>query len=173
MDISSLGVATSNSSTGLASQTQGNQALDKDAFMKLLVAQLKNQDPSNPQSNEEFVAQLAQFSSLEQMQEMNANITTLALLSQGNAVLEQLSQSSNLIGQQVNWEDSELGLSGSGQVESVKLIEGITYLSIDGQSVPLAFVTQVHGADTSAADGGADDDADADPATTTAADQDA
>ena len=45
MDISSLGVATSDSSTSLASQTQNNQSLDKDAFMKLLVAQLKNQDP--------------------------------------------------------------------------------------------------------------------------------
>jgi flagellar basal-body rod modification protein FlgD len=168
MDISSLGVATSDSSTSLASQTQGNQALDKDAFMKLLVAQLKNQDPSNPQSNEEFVAQLAQFSSLEQMQEMNSNITTLALLSQGNAVLGQLSQSSNLIGQQVTWEDSELGLSGSGKVESVKLIEGITYLSIGGQSVPLAFVTQVDGAAAAEADSNTDDST----ASTTAADED-
>lgn len=168
MDISSLGVATSDSSTSLASQTQGNQALDKDAFMKLLVAQLKNQDPSNPQSNEEFVAQLAQFSSLEQMQEMNSNITTLALLSQGNAVLEQLSQSSNLIGQQVTWEDSELGLSGSGKVESVKLMEGITYLSIGGQSVPLAFVTQVDGAASAEADNNTDDST----ASTTAADED-
>jgi flagellar basal-body rod modification protein FlgD len=112
------------------------------------------------------VAQLAQFSSLEQMQQMNDNITTLTLLNQGNAVLSQLSQSSNLIGQKVTWEDSELGLSGAGKVDSVKLIEGVTYLSIGGQSVPLAFVTQVEAAGQTGGDG-EQDEAEL-PATTTA-----
>ncbi len=48
--------------------------LDKDAFLKLLIAQLNNQDPLSPMKNEEFVAQLAQFSSLEQMQQINSNL---------------------------------------------------------------------------------------------------
>lgn len=164
MDIST--VSASAPSTSLAGVTKQDEALDKEAFMKLLVAQLKNQDPSNPQSNEEFVAQLAQFSSLEQMQQMNDNIMTLTLLNQGNAVLSQLSQSSNLIGQKVTWEDSELGLSGAGEVDAVKLIEGVTYLSIGGQSVPLAFVTEVEAAGASGDT--TEQDEDELPATTTA-----
>ncbi|MCQ4921791.1 hypothetical protein NE686_01720 [Tissierella carlieri] len=48
-----------------------NNDLDKDAFLRLLTTQLANQDPLNPMEDREFIAQLAQFSSLEQMQNLN------------------------------------------------------------------------------------------------------
>jgi flagellar basal-body rod modification protein FlgD len=48
--------------------------LDKDAFLRLLTTQLANQDPLNPIEDREFIAQLAQFSSLEQMQNLNKNV---------------------------------------------------------------------------------------------------
>ncbi|RQD68211.1 MAG: flagellar hook capping protein [Tindallia sp. MSAO_Bac2] len=51
-----------------------NDNLDKDAFMKLLTTQLSNQDPLNPMEDREFIAQMAQFSSLEQMQNMNESM---------------------------------------------------------------------------------------------------
>ena len=60
-----------------------NNDLDKDAFLKLLTTQLANQDPLNPIEDKEFIAQLAQFNSLEQMQSLNKNMETL-----GGEVLE-------------------------------------------------------------------------------------
>ncbi|SFH50234.1 flagellar basal-body rod modification protein FlgD [Tindallia magadiensis] len=53
-----------------------NDNLDKDAFLKLLTTQLSNQDPLNPMEDREFIAQMAQFSSLEQMQNMNESMKT-------------------------------------------------------------------------------------------------
>ncbi len=76
---------------------QGDSKMDKDAFFKLMMAQLKNQDPSNPLKNHEMAAQLAQFSTLEQMSNMN---TTLTEIKGGNKPIEQF-QALNLIGKQI------------------------------------------------------------------------
>lgn len=69
------------------------QSLDKDAFLKLLITQLNNQDPLNPMEDKEFIAQMAQFSTLEQIQSMNKTLEgTNSLISEvGNAISDQLS----------------------------------------------------------------------------------
>ena len=59
----------------------GTSNLGKDAFLQLLVAQLQYQDPLSPQSNEDFVSQLAQFSSLEEMQSMTSSLANSQALS--------------------------------------------------------------------------------------------
>lgn len=53
-------------------------SLGQDAFLKLLVVQLQNQDPTAPQSNSEFIAQLATFSSLEQLTSINRAVSSLS-----------------------------------------------------------------------------------------------
>jgi len=65
--------------------TTGSDTLGKDEFLKLLTAQLQQQDPTQPMSSTEFVAQLAQFSSLEQMSNVNDTLTKM-LTAQGTAL---------------------------------------------------------------------------------------
>lgn len=57
--------------TNVSPDNKPKNDLDKDAFLRLLTTQLANQDPLNPMEDKEFIAQLAQFSSLEQMQTLN------------------------------------------------------------------------------------------------------
>jgi len=79
----------------VAQETMGPTAsgeLGQDSFLKLLVAQMQHQDPLNPQGNEEFIAQLAQFTSLEQLMGVNASLGDLyaATTSMNNASMTQL-----------------------------------------------------------------------------------
>ena len=55
----------------------GQKALGKDAFLQLLVTQLQHQDPTKPQADGEFIAQLAQFSTLEKLTEMQQTLTLI------------------------------------------------------------------------------------------------
>ncbi|MEM9382043.1 MAG: flagellar hook capping FlgD N-terminal domain-containing protein [Planctomycetota bacterium] len=121
------------------------QTLDKDAFTQLLVTQLQNQDPLSPQTNEELAAQLAQFSSLEQMELVNENLVGLARLQQGNALVDQLTSASALVGQRVGYVDPETGEAVEGEVEYAKVQDGMVYLGIDGEDVPIVQVAEVLG----------------------------
>jgi flagellar basal-body rod modification protein FlgD len=94
----------------LSSALGGNKALDKEAFLKLLVAQLKNQDPLKPQDSSQFVAELAQFSSLEQAMGINDRLDLLALQSRGQGN----SQAVALVGNQVSVRGSVVSVNGTG-----------------------------------------------------------
>ena len=84
--------------------------MGRDAFLKLLVAQLKNQDPLKPQDNSAFVAELAQFSSLEQTMGINDRLDLLSAQSQGL----QNSQVVSLVGKQATVRGSLITSDGKG-----------------------------------------------------------
>lgn len=138
------GIGVQDAQRSLAGAT-AQQQLDKDAFTQLLVTQLRNQDPLSPQSNEELAAQLAQFSSLEQMELVNENLVGLARLQQGNALVDQLTGASVLVGQRVGYVDPQTGQMIEGDVQYAKVQDGQVYLGIDGVDVPLAQVAEVLG----------------------------
>src|SRR5690606_25518754 len=92
--------------------TDPKNALGRDEFMKLLIAQLENQDPTNPQDNGEFIAQLAQFSQLDETQKMTASFNDFASAFQSTQHL----QATSLVGRPVHVKTSETMLTDNGAV---------------------------------------------------------
>ena len=89
-----------------ASQTQANKdnsALGKDAFLQLLVTQMKYQDPLDPQDNGEYLAQLAQFSALEQMTNVADGLSDVSKLVSNIDTSVLVGQLSNMIGKDIQW----------------------------------------------------------------------
>ena len=142
-----------NSNDASYADSIGRNQMGKEAFMELLVQQLKNQDPLSPMDNDQFISQLTQMSSLEGIQNLNDNLVGLAMLQQGNALMSQLTQSSALIGKEVTYMDYDTGEERIGAVQSVKIQDGLAVLNIDGTDVPLASVMEITNPD-----GGVDGD---------------
>ncbi len=115
------------SAVSALSGVSGNQDLDKDAFLQLLVTQLKNQDPLSPMDNTDFVAQLAQFSSLEQLSNMNTSLQSNALVTQSmnNSVMAEL------IGKTVRATDNTLKLEDGSPVGFAYQIENGANVQVD------------------------------------------
>lgn len=114
------------------SETAGGE-LDKDAFLQLLVAQMKYQDPLEPTDNTEYVSQLANFSSLEQMQNMNASLENMSLASD-------LQRASNLVGKFASVKVGDQTITG--KVDSVEYKDGTAYLSIEGKKYALSQLSE-------------------------------
>ncbi|APG27322.1 hypothetical protein A7E78_05370 [Syntrophotalea acetylenivorans] len=107
--MSTIADISGSSSSGQLSAITGSSSLGKEDFLTLLVAQLQNQDPLNPSDPTEFTAQLAQYSSLEQLMSVNENIENLASTSQNQQQLSAL----GLIGREVVVEQGEFQLGDS------------------------------------------------------------
>ncbi|MBU9720323.1 MULTISPECIES: flagellar hook assembly protein FlgD [Bacillaceae] len=114
-------------------QKRNTNDLDKDAFLRILIAQLQNQDPLNPMEDKEFIAQMAQFTSLEQMTNMNSNLEKFIQSQQQSQFISH----SELIGKKVTW-DREVNENGNrrmekmeGVVTTVKFKNGSAELLVD------------------------------------------
>lgn len=127
-------VVTNNTTT--SNKSNSNSKLGKEEFLKLLVTQMKYQDPLNPSTDTEYVAQLATFSQLEQMQNLNA--TTMN------------SQAFNLVGKTVvmsSTNSSGKTVTTEGVVDYVTMSGGKTFLSIGGSLYSIDNLQTVVGED--------------------------
>ena len=95
--------------------TSANDSLDKNAFLQLLVTQMQNQDPLDPQDNAEYVAQLAQFSSLEQMTNVYKSISDVAQLVSNIDTSVLVGQLSSMIGKEVQWSTETIQTDAQGK----------------------------------------------------------
>lgn len=90
-------------------QTPPSQTVDKNGFLKLLIAQLQNQDPLQPMDNQQFAVQLATFNSLEQLMDINKQLTALQT-TQGQSTQF---NAASLIGKQINAEGNNIAVESS------------------------------------------------------------
>lgn len=112
------------------SPTGAMQTLGKDVFLKLLVTQLRYQDPLKPQDNSAFVAQMAQFTSLEQLQNVNTTLTQLVTL-QSKDTANVTNHAPAYLGLTVTVA-GENGEPASGMVSAVEYEQGKPFLVING-----------------------------------------
>ena len=108
-------------------KSTGDSKMDKNAFLKILVAQLQHQDPMSPMDDTQFVSQMATFSSLEQMQQLNASFSQ--------------SQAFNLVGKLIYAEENNQGFTGI--VSSAGMSEGEAYVLIGDSRIKLENIRQV------------------------------
>ena len=107
---------------------------DKDLFLKMLVAQMTNQDPFNTQDPSQYITQLAQFNSLEQMMQLNDSMEYLVNLNNAMLVNNAMGSAASLIGKNVEVAvDNEAGEYENliGQVKSASIKDGIVCLELE------------------------------------------
>lgn len=103
-----------------------------DSFLKILASELQNQDPTEPVSNTEYVAQLAQFNSLQQMSSLNGSMSKF--------------QAYSLIGMEVSYSATDStgkSISGTGIAKSVVTDSNDVYVMVDGNKIKLSSITKV------------------------------
>ena len=119
----------------------GGDNWGKDTFLRILVAQMSNQNPMEPMSDTEFISQMAQFSALEQMQQLNTTMTN--------------GQAYSLIGKMISAEFSVLSSDGKtyemtsvmGMVEGAFMYDNQVFLIVGDYNVPYSAVKEVYGND--------------------------
>ena len=131
---------------------EANDSLGKDAFLQLLVTQMQNQDPLDPQDNGEYLAQLAQFSSLEQMTNVADNLSSLSTVVNNIDTSVLVGQLSSMIGQDARWTETDAEgntVVYEGKIKGVSISDGNPTViakaegSDQNHQVPISSLTRI------------------------------
>ncbi len=133
-----LSAIKSGSDTQTKSSSAPKDELGKDTFLQLLVQQMQYQDPLAPTDNAQMIAQLAQFSSLEQMNNLNEKIEEMT----GNIDQLNFLSASSMIGRTVSGVGSD-GAVINGEVSGVAMQGSVVYLTIGGRQLSMAGVQSI------------------------------
>jgi flagellar basal-body rod modification protein FlgD len=141
MNVTSLN-SVSTQSAAAPAKTEASNALGKDAFLKILVTQMKNQNPLEPLKDTEFIGQMAQFSSLEQLTNINTAMTQFI----GTQSNSSLTDHADLIGNTVYWEQQVNGKleSGEGTVKALSLKNGELQVELENDvKIPMDAINRI------------------------------
>ncbi len=125
----------------------GSDILGKDDFLKILMTQLQNQDPMNPMQDKDFIAQMATFSTLEQITNMGKSIDRFVQAEQQNKMISY----SQFVGKEITWhkidtaDGQEAIQQGNGKVASVQFKEDtVSFILEDGTVLEPANISQIN-----------------------------
>jgi flagellar basal-body rod modification protein FlgD len=125
------------SSNTQSSKKTGGSVLGKDDFLKILITQLKYQDPSQPLQDKEFIAQMAQFTSVEQLSNMASEMKLLR---------QSLGITSDLIGKTVFWQGKDSAgnsVEKTGKVDSITFKDGNQFINVNGETITVSQLTKI------------------------------
>jgi flagellar basal-body rod modification protein FlgD len=120
-----------------AAVSSTSSQVSQNEFLQLMIAQLKSQDPLNPTDSGQYLAQLAQFQSLSDMQQLNSNFSDML-------TLQQITQGSSLIGKTISYVNSD-GSMNAGKVTGSGVTNGNLMIQVNNDSVQLSQITGVSG----------------------------
>jgi flagellar basal-body rod modification protein FlgD len=108
--------------------------LGKDDFLRILTTQLANQDPSSPLQDKDFIAQMATFSSLEQLTNLNSTFSKFTSL--------QMGQHASVIGKEISWVSND-SVKMNGIVKGISIQEGSYFYIVGNEKVPVEMVNEI------------------------------
>lgn len=130
-------------------KTTGSGELGKDAFLKILMTQLQNQDPTKPMDDAQFISQMAQFSSLEQMTNLTKAFEEFAGVQQQSQMIE----FSNFVGKEVKWHEltekldekgNPITIEGTSKIIGIKFVGGsVEFTLADGKVITPGNISEV------------------------------
>jgi flagellar basal-body rod modification protein FlgD len=131
-------VDTAAQAAALASNTASSrsQTMDSEVFMKLLVTQLRNQDPSSPMDTNQMISQQTQLAMMEQI----TNQTTTA---NEDFSLQMRMAAANLVGKQVSYTDAASGAAVTGTATAVSYAKSVPTVTVDGKEVDLDVISGI------------------------------